>query len=93
MTATQAATAGLFVRSSAAPVLLTGVKVEAEIRSFASLVTLTQGFRNAEDVPIEAVYVFPLPENAAVSGLVMRLGGRRCQWSRGLQLHPRHRCR
>lgn len=79
MTASAVATAGLFVRESAAQIPLTGIKVEAEIRTFASRVTLTQGFRNSEQVPIEAVYVFPLPENAAVSRLVMRVGERRIE--------------
>jgi Ca-activated chloride channel homolog len=70
---------GLFVQGDARPIPLTGVKVRAEIASFASRVTLTQGFRNAEPTPIEAVYVFPLPENAAVSMLAMRVGDRRIE--------------
>lgn len=61
------------------PVPLEGVKVHGDIRDHASRVTLAQRFRNAEKVPIEAVYVFPLPEAAAVCGLAVRVGDRRIE--------------
>lgn len=50
------------------PVPLLGVSVEAEVKDFASRVVMTQRYRNAESQPIEAVYVFPLEEGAAVCG-------------------------
>ncbi|MBP1634900.1 MAG: hypothetical protein H6Q10_1474, partial [Acidobacteria bacterium] len=71
--------AGLFWHADDAepkPVPLEGVKVRGEILGHASTVTLAQRFRNTEAVPIEAVYVFPLPEAAAVCGLAMRVGDR-----------------
>ncbi|MBO6937361.1 MAG: VWA domain-containing protein [Deltaproteobacteria bacterium] len=37
---------------------------------------VTQRFSNPFDEPIEAVYVFPLPENAAVDAMQMRIGDR-----------------
>ena len=36
---------------------------------------LAQGFRNPFDVPLEATYIFPLPDRAAVTGLRMEAGG------------------
>ncbi|CAF4128868.1 unnamed protein product, partial [Rotaria sp. Silwood2] len=42
------------------------VNVEATIRSFAADVTITQIFRNDEKQPIEAVYCFPIEEQAAI---------------------------
>jgi len=38
--------------------------------------TVTQRFRNPYDAKIEAVYLFPLPTNAAVGGLTLTSGGR-----------------
>jgi Ca-activated chloride channel homolog len=71
--------AGLFVEGTSNPIPLEGVRVHARIAGHASRVTMSQRFRNAETVPIEAVYVFPLPEAAAVCGLVMRVGDRRIE--------------
>lgn len=42
------------------------VSVQARIHSFAANVTIQQVFRNDETVPIEAVYCFPMEEQAAV---------------------------
>ena len=52
------------------------VSVNATIRSFAANVTITQIFRNDEDVPIEAVYCFPIEEQAAVYSFVARIDDR-----------------
>ena len=59
--------AGL-VAQSGRQVPLLGVKVEAEVKDFCTRVTLLQRYRNNEEQPIEAVYVFPLEEGAAVCG-------------------------
>ncbi len=37
----------------------------------------TQQFQNPYDTKIEAVYVFPLPQDAAVNEFVMTIGDRR----------------
>lgn len=50
--------------------------VEAEISGFLSRVRVTQEFENNLSEKIEAVYVFPLPQNAAVDDFVMRIGER-----------------
>jgi Ca-activated chloride channel family protein len=47
---------------------LTGVSIDAEVSSLCARVTVTQRYVNAEAFPIEAVYLFPLDENAAVCG-------------------------
>lgn len=50
--------------------------VSAEISGFLSRVKVTQEFENNFSEKIEAVYVFPLPNNAAVDDLTMRIGNR-----------------
>jgi len=51
-------------------------EVKAEISGFVAEVRVTQVFGNLADAPIEAVYVFPLPENAAVSEMTMTVADR-----------------
>ncbi|MBS1794461.1 MAG: VWA domain-containing protein [Acidobacteria bacterium] len=50
--------------------------VKAEISGFLSRVRVTQEFENSYAEKIEAVYVFPLPNNAAVDDMTMRIGDR-----------------
>ena len=50
--------------------------VRAEVSGFVSRVTVTQEFENPFDDKIEAVYVFPLPQGAAVDDMTMLVGGR-----------------
>jgi vault protein inter-alpha-trypsin-like protein/VWA domain-containing protein len=57
--------AGLFTKGQA-PVPLTGVSIEAEISGVCARVAVAQSYVNREATPIEAVYVFPLDEGAAV---------------------------
>lgn len=59
------------------PIPLQSVRVKADIRAFASRVELTQLYRNDEGIPIEAVYIFPLPEAAALCGFTLRVGERK----------------
>jgi Ca-activated chloride channel family protein len=51
--------------------------VEADISGFVTRVRVRQTFQNSLDRKIEALYVFPLPSDAAVDGLVMTVGERR----------------
>jgi hypothetical protein len=51
--------------------------VDATITGYIASVTVNQQFQNPYDGKIEAAYVFPLPQNAAVSGFVMTIGERR----------------
>src|ERR1043165_4995905 len=50
--------------------------VKAEISGFLSRVVVTQEFENPFQDKIEAVYTFPLPQNAAVDDMTMRVGER-----------------
>ena len=75
-------TAGLFIKSAALkgwptsaeratdsahmPVPLAGVSIDADICSFYARVVVAHRYVNKETTPIEAVYVFPLDEGAAV---------------------------
>jgi Ca-activated chloride channel family protein len=55
---------------------LKGTKVNAEITGFGARVTLVQTFANPSKEPIEAIYAFPLPENAAVDRMRIRIQNR-----------------
>ncbi len=70
-------TTGAYSMPERRPLPLEGVRVAAEISGAASRVVMAQRYRNTEAVPVEAVYVFPLPEGAALCGLVIETGGRR----------------
>lgn len=50
--------------------------VYAEISGFLAQVEVKQHFHNSHNEKIEAVYVFPLPENSAVNEMVMVVGKR-----------------
>jgi Ca-activated chloride channel family protein len=50
--------------------------VAAEISGFLARVTVTQEFHNPFKDKIEAVYTFPLPQNAAVDDMTMLVGSR-----------------
>jgi Ca-activated chloride channel homolog len=51
--------------------------VRGDIAGFVGRVTVKQTFHNPTNQKIEAVYVFPLPQNAAVDDMVMTVGDRR----------------
>ncbi len=51
-------------------------EVKAEITGFISRVVVTQQFENPFKEKIEAVYTFPLPQNAAVDDMTMIVGER-----------------
>ena len=52
------------------------VDIRADITGLTSRVELTQDFLNAFDEPLEATYVFPLPDRGAVTGMRMTADGR-----------------
>ena len=55
---------------------LTHTAVNAKVLGFVSRVSVRQTFSNPYKTPLEVLYVFPLPNRAAVSGLSMRVGSR-----------------
>ena len=59
------------------PALVHHSKVHFEINGMIATVQVEQTFRNDTDRYLEGVYVFPLPDNAAVRALEMQLGDRR----------------
>ncbi len=59
------------------PVPLKHTAVKANITAYIATVDVTQQFHNPFDSKIEAVYVFPLPENGAVNEFVMTIGERK----------------
>jgi Ca-activated chloride channel family protein len=65
---------GLLAHDRAVP--LEGVRIQVSLRGACADVTVTQRYRNRETVPVEAVYVFPLEEGAAVCGFAALLGDR-----------------
>lgn len=54
-------------------------KVEINIEGMVSSATVDQVFTNTSEEPIEAVYVFPLPQNAAVHDMKMVINDRLIQ--------------
>ena len=50
--------------------------VDAEVSGHVARVEVRQTYRNPFDTAIEAVYVFPLPENSAVDDMRMEIGDR-----------------
>jgi Ca-activated chloride channel family protein len=58
------------------PVPLVHTSVSGRIEGYISSVKVTQKFHNPFDSKIEATYVFPLPEDAAVNDFLMTVGTR-----------------
>jgi len=59
------------------PLPLKHTDVKAAISGYIASVDVTQQFHNPFDEKIEAVYVFPLPQNAAINEFIMTIGDRR----------------
>ncbi|MGE3804038.1 MAG: VIT domain-containing protein [Gemmataceae bacterium] len=55
---------------------LEALDVQAKIDGLLSQLTVKQTFVNAFDEPLEATYIFPLPDRAAVTGFRMEVAGR-----------------
>jgi Ca-activated chloride channel homolog len=59
------------------PLPLKHTDVKARVSAFLATVKVKQQYQNPYEEKIEAVYVFPLPQNAAVTDFVMVVGDRR----------------
>ncbi|XP_022616931.1 von Willebrand factor A domain-containing protein 5A-like [Seriola dumerili] len=57
-----------------APVPLKSIEVELEVRDHVATVVSTLTYENKEDKPVEAVFVFPLPGDAAVCHFSAKIG-------------------
>ncbi|MEZ4339512.1 MAG: PQQ-binding-like beta-propeller repeat protein [Sandaracinaceae bacterium] len=51
-------------------------RVRARVTGFVARVQVTQTFENPYERPVEAEYLFPVPDGAAVSGMTLSSGGR-----------------
>ncbi len=58
------------------PVPLEHTRIEVEVTGPLAAATVEQRFRNAHGAPLDALYVFPLPAEAAVTALELRVGER-----------------
>ena len=70
---------GLYVVSTDGkkhPLVLEHTEVDARVDGNLARVVVTQRFKNPYDKPLEATYAFPLPENAAVDDMRIRVGDR-----------------
>jgi Ca-activated chloride channel family protein len=59
------------------PLPLKHTDVKAKVSGYIATVEVVQQFQNPYSEKIEAVYVFPLPQNAAVNEFIMVIGQRR----------------
>jgi hypothetical protein len=57
-------------------VALKSISIKSKIHSFGADVNITQLFRNDEKQPIEAVYCFPIEENAAIYSFTAKIDDR-----------------
>ncbi|WP_434686441.1 VIT domain-containing protein [Pseudanabaena minima] len=70
---------GLYVQTSdrkQQAFTLTNTDVKGKISGNISRVEVTQTFQNPYDKPLEAIYVFPLPDQAAVDDMEIKIGDR-----------------
>ncbi|MEG3978720.1 VIT domain-containing protein, partial [Microcoleus sp. herbarium8] len=70
-------TSGLYVRSPEGKQLVFPLKhteVRAKIAGNLSRVEVSQKFENPFTKPLEAVYIFPLPDEAAVDEMEIKIG-------------------
>ncbi|MHC4744473.1 MAG: VIT and vWA domain-containing protein, partial [Planctomycetota bacterium] len=59
------------------PLPLKHTDVKGQISGYIATVEVTQQFHNPYDEKIEAVYIFPLPQNAAINEFIMVIGNRK----------------
>jgi len=69
----------LVPRDGSAPIQVRAQRVEALVEDGLARTTLRQTFVNPQDRPLEAVYVFPLPEAAALVDVAMVVDGKRLE--------------
>ncbi|MCU0726090.1 MAG: VWA domain-containing protein [Planctomycetes bacterium] len=78
--AAEAGAAGLLVpRDGSPPIAVQSHRVTAVVTDGLAETTLRQTFVNGNGRPLEAIYLFPLPEGAALTGVAMEVGGTRLE--------------
>ncbi|HVY48378.1 MAG TPA: VIT domain-containing protein, partial [Minicystis sp.] len=73
------ASCSCLVATDGAPVPLTSVELTGEVFGAHARVVLRQRYENVEPRPIEAIYTFPVPAEAALVGFAMECAGRRLE--------------
>lgn len=63
-------------RTAMVPMPLERTKVNADVVGMGARVTVRQEFKNTSETPIEAIYTFPLPHDAAIDRMNMVIGAR-----------------
>ncbi len=58
------------------PLPLEHTDVKAEISGYVARVEVRQTYSNPSKDPLEAIYIFPVPENSAVDDMRMKIGDR-----------------
>jgi len=80
LVATEARAAGLLVpRDGSTPIGVQSHRVTAVIENGLAKTTLRQTFVNHHRRALEAIYVFPIPENASLVDVAMEVGGQRLE--------------
>ena len=67
---------GLIRKENGDKIPLESIKIQANVQGFTAQVVATMKYVNQEDNPIEAIYIFPLDEQAAVCGFQITIDGR-----------------
>lgn len=67
---------GLIDKSNGAKIPLESIKVQVNVTGFTAHVAATLNYSNKEVNPIEAIYIFPVDEQAAVCGFQATIDGR-----------------
>ncbi|HKQ96557.1 MAG TPA: VIT and VWA domain-containing protein [Candidatus Polarisedimenticolia bacterium] len=65
--------------AAVSPFLLTHTDAEASVSGPVAHTVVTQQWENPNSEPVDGLYIFPLPENAAVTDLAIQVGGRRIE--------------
>ncbi|NP_001085423.1 von Willebrand factor A domain containing 5A, gene 2 L homeolog [Xenopus laevis] len=68
---------GLIISCSRVPVPLRGISVEMQVKGFVADVCATLKYKNTEEKPIEAVFVFPLDQDSAVYSFEATVEGKK----------------
>ena len=67
---------GLVQKQNGSRVPLESIKIQVDVQGFTAHVLATMKYTNKDDNPIEAIYIFPLDEQAAVCGFQATIDGR-----------------
>lgn len=67
---------GLVQKQNGSRVPLESIKIQVHVQGFTAHVLATMKYTNKDENPIEAIYIFPLDEQAAVCGFQATIDGR-----------------